>query len=102
MMKFTIYLERIWPSASCDSMINFDTKRCECKCSIILANVLAKSIGKGASTTEKIFQCWRRFREWRELDLTLKTTLAKFYIIKSRGSEFFLIPMKSMAMLTFN
>src|SRR6201995_1065962 len=102
MMQFTIYLERIWPRATCDSMINFDTKRCECKCSIILANVFAKSIGKGAYATEKIFHCWRRFRVWRELDLALKATLAKFYIVESGGSEFFLIPVKSMAMLTFN
>jgi hypothetical protein len=34
--------------------------------------------------------------------LTLKTALAKFYIIESGCSELFLIPVKSMAMLTFN
>jgi hypothetical protein len=56
MMKFTIYLERIRPSGTCDPVINFDTKRCECKCSIVLADVFAKSIRKGAYTTEKIFE----------------------------------------------
>src|SRR6202044_3668391 len=102
MVEFTTYFKSIRPTGTCDRMINVDPQRCESKCSIVLANVLAKGIRCRADTTEQVFESWRRRRKWRKIYLTLKTALAKFFVIEGGSCELFSIPMKSMAMLTLN
>src|ERR1700676_2850278 len=102
MVKFTIYFESIGPTGVCDRMINLDTNRSECKSSIVLANVFAKSIRVRAYATEEVLESWRRRRKRREINLTLKTALTKFFIIGSGSFELFSIPVKSMAVSTFN
>src|SRR5882762_3044642 len=99
MVEFTIYFESIRPTGTCDRMVNLDTNRSECKCSIVLVNVFAKGIRVRAYATE-VLESWRRGRKWR--DLTLKTTLTKFFIVLDGSFELFCIPVKGMAVLTFN
>jgi hypothetical protein len=82
MMEFTIYFESIRPTGTCDFMVNVDTKRSECKCSIVLANVFVKGIRKRAYATKEVLESLRRGRKCREVNLTLKTALTKFFIIE--------------------
>ena len=89
MVKFTIYFESIRATCTCDRMVNVNTKRSECKSSIVLANVLAKGIRERAYTTEEVLEGWRRRGERREVNLTLKTALTKFFIIKGGSFELF-------------
>src|SRR6267378_4453305 len=102
MVEFTIYFESIRPTGICDRMVNLDTNRSECKCSIVLANVFAKGIRERAYATKEVLESWRRGRKWGKINLTLKTTLAKFFIVSGGSFELFCIPVKGMAVLTFN
>src|SRR5882762_4710270 len=102
MVEFTIYFESIRPTGTGDRMVDLDTNRSECKSSIVLTNVFAKGIRVRAYTTEEVLESWRRGRKWREINLTLKTTLTKFLIVLGGSFELFCIPVKGMAVLTFN
>src|ERR1700683_4105706 len=102
MVKFTIYFESIRTTGICDRMINLDTNRSECKGCIVLSNVFTKGIREWTYAREEVLESWRRRRKWREVDLALKTALAKFFIIEGGSCELFSIPVKSMAVLAFN
>ena len=89
MVKFTIYFESIRPTGTCDRMVNVDTKRSKCKSGIVLVNVFAKGIRERAYATEEVLESGMRGRKWREVNLTLKTALTKFFIIKGGSLELF-------------
>src|SRR5882762_10295381 len=102
MVEFTIYFESIRPTGTCDRMVDLDTNRSECKSSIVLTNVFAKGVRERAYPTEQVFESWRRGRKWRKIHLTLKTALTKSFIIEGGSFELFCIPVKGMAVLTFD
>ena len=79
MVKFTIYFKSIRPTGICDLMLNCDTKRSECKGSIVLSNVFAKGIREWTYAKEEVLESWRRRRKWRVIDLALKTALTNFF-----------------------
>src|ERR1700733_5604911 len=101
-MKLSIYFECIRSTGAGDRMINVDTKRCECKCGIELPDVFTKEIRVRTDSREKALESGRGGWKGRQINLTLKTALAKFFIIESGSSELFRIPMQSMAVFTFN
>src|ERR1700677_1856377 len=102
MVKFTIYFESIRTTGICDRMINLDTNRSECKGCIVLSNVFTKGIREWTYAREEVLESWRRRRKWREVDLALKTALTKFLVVESGSCKLLSIPVKSMAVLTFN
>jgi hypothetical protein len=83
-------------------MINVDINRCECECGIELLDLFMKGIRVRTDSREKAFKSGRSGWKGRQINLTLKTALGKFFIIESGSSELFRILMQSMAVSTFN
>src|SRR3954466_12342815 len=97
MVKLSTNLETVWPSATCDRAVDLDSKRCECKCIIVLANVLFEFSRKRMEPPEQVPESSRRLRNGRQLHLTLKAARAKEEIVTCGLGQLFRIKVKCMA-----
>ena len=96
-MKRAMKPECIRPRTSKDSVIDFSSNRCECKCSVILANIVPEPFGKWITTIQELGESeWCLSKGW-ELDLALQTTHAKVWMSVGGGCQFFRHEVKSMA-----
>src|SRR5580700_254421 len=102
MTELSMNAEGVYSRGPSNSMVNFDSQRCEGQCSIELADMLAKMCRKGASTTEEITKSGWWFWKNGKSNLALETAHSKLLVTQSGGGELLSIEVKCMTVLTLN